>query len=243
MIRNKRLEKTTAWAIHTFTSIGIVLGFLSLLSVLSDDRVGAFLWLAAALFVDGVDGTLARKARVSEVTPNINGAVLDNIVDYFTYVIIPAMMIYQFALVPEGWELAASSAVLLASCYTFANTNLKTYDYFFCGFPALWNIVVLYFHILETSTFFNALCIAVFCVLTFIPIKYVHPLRVEHWRKVTIPVTAAWCLCCLGLLLGDEINTPIVYPLSFWGWVLANVYFLYLSFDRSRVNKKNGATL
>jgi len=146
MIRNKQLQKTTAWAIHIFTSLGIVLGFLALLSVLSGEKVHAFLWLAGALFVDGVDGTLARKARVADFAPNINGAVLDNIVDYFTYVIIPALMVYWFSLVPPGWELGVASMILLVSCYTFANTNLKTEDYFFSGFPALWNIVVLYIH-------------------------------------------------------------------------------------------------
>ena len=198
---SKHLEKTTAWAIHTFTSVGIVLGFLALLAVLSGDKVTAFLWLAAALFVDGVDGTLARKARVSEVTPNINGAVLDNITDYFTYVIIPALMVYWFGMVPEGWELIASSSILLVSCYTFANVHLKTEDFYFTGFPALWNVVVLYFTILETSTTTNLITIGVLAVLTFVPFKVVHPLRVLKWRKLTVIVSICWALCCLFLLL------------------------------------------
>ena len=90
-------------------------------------------------------------AKVNENLPTIDGSTLDNVVDYFTYVIIPALMIYWFSMVPSGWEIICSATILAASCYTFSNINQKTQDFFFRGFPALWNIVVLYFYIIETS--------------------------------------------------------------------------------------------
>ena len=133
------------------TASGIVLGFLSVVAILNNDHVAAFLWLGLALLVDGIDGTLARKAKVNENVPNIDGSTLDNVIDFFTYVIIPALMIYWFGMVPSGWEIICSAAILAASCYTFANINQKTQDFYFSGFPALWNIVVLYFFILGTN--------------------------------------------------------------------------------------------
>ena len=104
---------------------GIVLGFLAIVAILNNDRAAAFLWLGLARLVDGIDGTLARKAKVNENIPNIDGSTLDNIVDYFTYVIIPALMIYWFGLVPKGWEIITSTAILAASLYTFANIKQK----------------------------------------------------------------------------------------------------------------------
>ena len=126
-----RKEVAAAWAVHAFTTSGIVLGFLALLAILEGDLLSVFLWLGLALFVDGIDGTLARKARVSELTPHFDGATLDNVIDFFNYVAVPAMMIYWFNFVPEGWATAAAAAVMAVSCYTFANLNMKTHDYWF----------------------------------------------------------------------------------------------------------------
>ena len=226
-------DQISAWGVHAFTGSGAILGFLALVSILNNDQVGSFLWLGMALLIDGVDGTLARKARVSEVTPNINGAVLDNIVDYFTYVIIPALMVYWFGMVPEGWELIASSAILLVSCYTFANVHLKTEDFYFTGFPALWNVVVLYFTILETSETTNIITIGILSVLTFVPFKVVHPLRVLKWRKFTVIVSICWALCCLFLLLEPPEHDPIAYSIFFWMWIAMTGYFLFLTLSRT----------
>ena len=119
LIRNKHVQKTTAWAIHLFTSIGIVLGFLSLLSVLAGDKVGAFLWLAGALFVDGVDGTLARKFNVKKNLPHIDGKMLDSIIDFFNYVIIPSVMIYWFRYVPDQFILLIPAILIFISICIF----------------------------------------------------------------------------------------------------------------------------
>ncbi len=224
-----------AWAVHAFTASGIVLGFLALIAIFDNDKTAVFMWLGLALFVDGIDGTLARKIKVSEVTPQLDGTTLDNVIDYFNYVAVPAMMIYWFGLVPQGWETIAAATIMAVSCYTFANTSIKTSDYYFSGFPALWNAVVLYFHILQTSQWTNLIVLAVFVVLTFIPLKYVHPFRVKDWRGVTVPMTVLWAATTLRLVLVplDTSSDQKTSWIIFWLWVLSSFYFAALSIWRS----------
>ncbi|TVQ29143.1 MAG: phosphatidylcholine/phosphatidylserine synthase [Geminicoccaceae bacterium] len=232
-----RRQKAAAWAVHAFTASGIVLGCLALMATLEGDRLAAFLWLGLALFVDGIDGTLARKVRVREVIPQFDGATLDNVIDYFNYVAVPAVMVYAFGLVPAGWETWTAAFIMAVSCYTFANVNMKTTDYYFQGFPALWNLVVLYAFVLQTGQWTNLIIIAICGVLTFVPWKYVHPLRVKNWRVVTLTVTVLWAATSLRLVFdqADTGNAQEASPLVFWLWVGASVYFAALSVWRSRL--------
>ena len=154
-ILNFNKDKIAAWAVHGFTGSGAVLGFLAIISILDNDLIGAFLWLGLALLIDGIDGTIARKIGVTDKTPNIDGSTIDNVIDYLNYVIIPALMVYWFQLVPSGWEIVIPAGMFLVSLYTFANLNMKTSDYYFSGFPAVWNIVVLYFYILNSYKWFD----------------------------------------------------------------------------------------
>ena len=126
-------NKIAAWAVHGFTGSGAVLGFLAIIAILNSDAVGAFLWLGLALLIDGLDGTLARKVNVSEQTPNIDGTILDSVIDYLNYVIIPSLMIYWFGMVPGILEIILPAAIFLVSLYTFANLRMKTDDYYFRG--------------------------------------------------------------------------------------------------------------
>ena len=141
---NINRKKIAAWAVHGFTGSGAVLGLLAIISILNNDAVGAFLWLGLALLIDGIDGTLARKVDVSKQTPNIDGTILDSVVDYLNYVIIPSLMIYWFQMVPQGFEIIAPASIFLVSIYTFANVNMKTEDYYFRGFPAVWNLSLIH---------------------------------------------------------------------------------------------------
>ena len=233
--RHEAQQVAMAWAVHAFTASGIVLGFLALIAILNSDQTAVFLWLGLALFVDGIDGTLARKAKVREITPQLDGTTLDNVIDYFNYVAVPALMIYWFGLVPAGWEIPTAATIMAVSCYTFANTGMKTSDYYFSGFPAVWNLVVLYFHILETGPWTNLIVLAICGVLTFVPVKFVHPFRVLDWRSVTIPVTVLWAATTLRLVLipPDTETMHRASPLFFWLWVLASIYFAALSLWRS----------
>ncbi|WP_421708894.1 CDP-alcohol phosphatidyltransferase family protein [Algihabitans sp.] len=235
--------KTAAWAVHVFTASGAVLGFLALLAILNGDKQLVFFWLGLALFVDGIDGTLARRAKVREVTPQVDGTTLDNVIDYFTYVAVPAMLVYWFGLVPTGWETVAAATIMAVSCYTFANAEMKTHDYYFSGFPALWNVVVLAFFILQTDPWTNVVVIAVCCLLTFIPLKYVHPFRVPHLRSLNIPMTVVWAFASIWLVAVDPDTTdlPAEEPMIYWIWVLSSLYFVGLSLWRS-FRKERGAT-
>ena len=227
-------NKIAAWAVHGFTGSGAVLGFLAIIAILNSDATGAFLWLGLALLIDGLDGTLARKVNVSEQTPNIDGTILDSVIDYLNYVIIPSLMIYWFQMVPSGLETILPACILLVSLYTFANLQMKTEDYYFRGFPAVWNIVVLYFFILGTHLYINVIVIISCLIITFIPIKFVHPLRVKELRNITIFITVIWSATTLKLVTTPTsklfmIDSTIIFII----WVLTSFYFAFICWGRS----------
>ncbi len=226
----KAKQAGLAYAVHLFTASGIVLGFLAVVAVLHSNITLAFLWLGLALFVDGIDGSLARKARVREHAPNVDGATLDNVIDFFNYVAVPALMVYWFNMVPGGLGIPVAAGIMAVSCYTFANVGMKTDDYYFVGFPAVWNVVVLYFHILGTGPLLNVIVILALGVLTFIPVKFVHPLRVRNLAEVTVPMTVVWSVCTFVLVVdaGGEYRSAFL-----WAWLLSSVYFAGLSGWRS----------
>jgi phosphatidylcholine synthase len=239
---DKDIKKGIAWSVHAFTTFGIVAGFLALVAVLKGDAFTAFVWLGVALFVDGVDGSLARRARVAEYTPNFDGASLDLVIDYFTYVAVPALMIYWFNMVPldflfsgSTWSLISAVIIMAVSCYTFANVGMKSSDYYFVGFPALWNVVVLYFYLFESGGIINFVTVMLLAVLTFIPVKFVHPLRVTHWRGFTIPITILWAAMAFSLILAKRFPDQfgVVEKLELWIFGAASVYFAWISLWRT----------
>ena len=230
-------DKIAAWAVHGFTASGAVLGFLAIISILKNDLVGAFLWLGLALLIDGIDGSLARKIGVLDKTPNIDGSTLDNVIDYLNYVIIPALMIYWFQMVPNGWEIILPAGMFAVSLYTFANMNMKTNDYYFSGFPAVWNIVVLYFYILNTHPIINVIIILLLFIFTFIPIKFVHPLRVKKIRNLTIFCTVLWSATTLKLVTtNSDINLFAEQKIVLLIWIVCSIYFATICGTRSFKN-------
>ena len=230
-------DKIAAWAVHGFTASGAVLGFLAIISILNNDLVGAFLWLGLALLIDGIDGSLARKIGVLDKTPNIDGSTLDNVIDYLNYVIIPALMIYWFQMVPNGWEIILPAGMFAVSLYTFANMNMKTNDYYFSGFPAVWNIVVLYFYILNTHPIINIIIILLLFIFTFIPIKFVHPLRVKKIRNLTIFCTVLWSATTLKLVTTNpDINLFAEQKIVLLIWIVCSIYFATICGTRSFKN-------
>jgi len=227
-------DKIAAWAVHGFTASGAVLGFLAIISILNNDLVGAFLWLGLALLIDGIDGALARKIGVLDKTPNIDGSTLDNVIDYLNYVIIPALMIYWFQMVPKGWEIILPAGIFAVSLYTFANMNMKTDDYYFSGFPAVWNIVVLYFYILDSHPIINVIVILILFILTFIPIKFVHPLRVRKIRNITIFCTILWSATTLKLVTSNQdANLFAEEKIALLIWIICSIYFATICGTRS----------
>jgi phosphatidylcholine synthase len=145
-------------------------------------------------------------------------------------------MVYWFDLVPSQFSLFAVALILIVSCYTFTNTKLKTEDLFFRGFPAVWNIVIFYLFVLDTSQLTNFLAILFFSVMTFVPLKYLHPFRVKEKKVLNLFITAVWGLCCALLLidLREETTALSAYRnIYYWLWVVLNFYFIYISLERS----------
>lgn len=219
-----------AWAVHAFTASGVVTALLAIAALIAGDLRLALLWLGAALIIDGFDGPMARKVRVSEYAPRFDGAALDLVIDYLTYAVIPALLIYRFGLVPPGWEIGAAAYIMTTSLYCFGNREMKTKDNYFSGFPATWNLIALYFYVLGTGGWLNLAVIAVLGVLTFIPFKYIHPFRVTTLRPLTLAMTALWAVSTLWLVVrsGPDIAPMAASPAAFWVFIGTSVYFLGL---------------
>jgi len=226
------LKVFLSYLIHLFTVSGVLFGFLALLASIQKDLPLAFFFLAIALFIDGIDGSLARKVDVKQYTPHINGENLDNIIDYLNYVFVPAFVIYWLDFVPSGTELLSALIILVVSCYTFANNNMKTTDFYFSGFPALWNIVILYFYILNTNPLINFIVICALSVLTFIPIKYSHPFRVLYLRKTTLSVLTVWFFATVLIFYFEDFESSL-NKIIFYLWILTSIYFFLLTILRT----------
>ncbi len=219
-------DKMKAWAVHLFTASGVVWGLLGLIAVMQQEWQVAFFWMIVATFVDGVDGMLARRVHVKGVLPEFDGALLDNILDYLTYVILPALFFYNHpSLLPENWQLFGAALISLASAYQFCQSDAKTDDHSFKGFPSYWNIVVLYLYFLEYNPWFNLGLLIFLSVMVFVPIKYAYPSRMEYFRETTLFLAIIWSIMVILMVL--QIPSPsqaLVYGSMFFF-----VYYLGIS--------------
>ena len=221
-----------SYLVHLFTTSGVLLSFFALVASIEQNLELVFFYLALALFIDGIDGSLARMVDVKRHTPHINGENLDNIIDYLNYVFVPVFVIYWLDFVPAGLEIISAFIILAVSCYTFANSNIKTSDFYFSGFPALWNIVILYFYILDTDPFLNFFTICLLAIFTFIPIKYLHPFRVKRFRLVSLSVLGIWMVTTVLILYFRELNENLLEA-AFTLWEMTNIYFILLTVIRT----------
>src|SRR5688572_16120095 len=230
----KGKRSSWAWLVHFYTASGAVLAFLAVLATFEDQFRAAFILLIASTFVDATDGLLARWARVKEVTPGFDGARLDDIVDYLTFVFVPLLILQQAGHLPEGWGLAVCAAVLLSSGYGFASLDAKTSDYFFTGFPSYWNIIALYIHAARMPDLFNAVLLLVLVVLVFVRIGYVYPSRTPILQGLTNILGAVWTLMMLAItwLLPAPPSWLVIASLFF------PIYYVALSL---RLNAKRAS--
>ena len=188
-----------AWAIHIFTASGIIAGFLGLLSALDGSPRASLMWMTVAMVIDGLDGPVARKFEVSTVLPNIDGHVMDLVIDYVTCVVAPAFFIHEFGLLPHRFDLFGTGLILLTSLYLFSCTNIMTEDNYFNGFPAMWNLVVNIMFVLQSRPTVNLVIVLVVSAFTIIPVKFIHPIRVRDFRKITIPILVIWLIAMVYL--------------------------------------------
>ncbi len=200
--------------------------FAATLAVFDERYRAAFLLLVAATFVDGTDGVLARLARVKEATPNFDGARLDDIVDYLTFVFVPVLLLYRAGDLPAAWGGVAATIVLLSSAYGFCRTDAKTEDNFFTGFPSYWNIVAVYLHAAGLAAAVNAGILLLLSALVFVRTGYVYPTRTPVLRGLTIALGAVWGLMVLGIIL----LMPDVPGWLVFGSLFFPVYYTVLSF-------------
>src|ERR1700734_486574 len=195
-------EKTTppraaAFAVHIFTACGAACALLALIAAVSADWPKMFVWLGVALVIDGVDGTFARRLHTAELLPRWCGDGLDLVVDILTYVFVPAYAIATGGLLPQLLAIPLGALIVVTGSLYFADRQMKTADYYFRGFPALWNVAAFYLFLLKLSPWLGALAVVALAALTFVPIHVVHPIRISHLRAITIAALIAWTLLAI----------------------------------------------
>jgi phosphatidylcholine synthase len=199
--RSKRL-RAAGWALHAYTASGTVLALLAVTAAVDGHTVRALWILLAALVIDGTDGTLARRLRVKETIPGFDGARLDDIVDYITYVFAPVVLLWAGGFLPGGlWGTVLAAVPLLASSFQFCRTDAKTDDHFFLGFPSYWNVVAFYVIVMDLAPAFTAVILVVCAVLVFVPIKYLYPSRTTTLRALNLVLAALWSVLYAVILL------------------------------------------
>jgi phosphatidylcholine synthase len=223
-----RARKAFGLSVHVLTASGAAVAVLALRAALEGHFTMTFAWLGLALFIDGIDGTLARAAKVTETAAYIDGTILDLIVDFLTYVIVPVIALWKSDLLPDALSFWIGLIVTVASALYFADTRMKTADLWFRGFPAIFNVLALYLFILQLNPWINAALLMLATALMFAPIVFVHPLRVEKLRVLTVAVTCAW-LVLAGIAVAEKLE---VGGFVITGLVITGAYFLALPFLR-----------
>jgi phosphatidylcholine synthase len=210
--------------VHVFTALGAVFGLAALMAATLRHWDVMFACLGAALVVDGIDGSLARRLKVKELLPRWSGDVLDLVVDFVTYVFVPAYAIATGLAMPEWLGLAAGAVIVVTGALYFADRDMKTEDNYFRGFPTLWNAAAFYLFLLQPVPWLTATVVAALSVLTFVPFKFVHPFRVTRLRTLTIAMVGVWSvLAALALVRNFDPGTWVTGAL-----VVAGVYFVAL---------------
>lgn len=217
-----------AWIAHLYTALGAGTALGAVLALDAGDLRGTFLWLVVATAIDATDGVLARAVRVKERLPWFDGATLDNLVDFLTYVFVPALIVVKARLVPDSVAVPLAVAMLVSSGYGFSRADAKvaTTDYFFTGFPSYWNIACVYLVVWNLAPAVNAAILGALVVLVFVPIRYVYPSRTTTWRAATIVLGATWAVL-LSMVIWRLPATDGPWP---WLALVFPIYYLLLSF-------------
>src|SRR5579864_92621 len=225
---SSRPATAAAFAVHIFTACGAGCALLALLAAVEGHWPAMFLWLGLALAIDGIDGTLARRLRVSEVLPRWSGEVLDLVVDVMNYVFVPAYALTASGLVPRPLAVPLGLVVVITGALYFADRWMKTADYYFRGFPAVWNVAVFYLFLLGLPAWLAAALVAALAALTFMPLHFVHPVRITRLRALTAAALVLWALLALVALAKN------LAP-GFWtvtGLCVLAIYFVAVGFLR-----------
>ncbi|AZY93154.1 MULTISPECIES: CDP-alcohol phosphatidyltransferase family protein [Paracoccus] len=211
-----------ALSVHLLTATGAVLAMLAMLAAVQADWALMFLWLVVAFVVDGIDGPLARRYDVKKNWPAYDGVLMDLIIDYLTYVFIPAFALFQSGLL-SGWTgWFAIIVIVFTSVVYFADTRMKTRDNSFAGFPGCWNMVILVLFAVKPHWTIILLIVTALSAAMFTNIKFIHPVRTKRWQAISLPVALAWVLFAGWAAVVD------FHPESWanWGLVLTSAWLL-----------------
>ena len=213
---------TKALLVHLLTATGAVFAMLAMLAAVDEKWGLMFVWLVIAFIVDGIDGPLARKYEVKVNAPQYDGVLMDLIIDYLTYVFIPAYALFKSGLMPgwTGWF--AIIVITFTSVVYFADNRMKTKDNSFSGFPGCWNMVVIVLFATEPNFWIMTALVTVIAIAMFLPLKFIHPMRTERWRTLSLPIALAWTFFAGWAAWVD------FHPESWahWGLVVTSIYLL-----------------
>ena len=228
-------NESRALLVHLLTASGAVFAMLALLAAAQGEWSIMFLWLVVAFAFDGLDGPLARKYEVKTYAPRFDGGLLDLIIDYLTYVFIPAFALFQSGLLPgwTGWF--AIIVITFTSAMYFADNRMKTEDNSFHGFPGCWNMVVLVLFAIEPNFWVSLTIVAVLAVAMFLNLKFIHPVRTKRWRSVSLPIALAWTFFAGWAAWVD------FHPESWahWGLVATSLYLIAVGVVQQAIPSKN----
>jgi phosphatidylcholine synthase len=217
-----------AFAVHVFTACGAACALLALVAAVRNEWPMMFAWLGLALVIDGVDGALARRLHVAKLLPRWSGDVLDLVVDILNYVFVPAYALAASGLLPAHLAIALGVLIVVTGSLYFADGLMKTSDYYFRGFPALWNVAAFYLFILKPGPWISAGVIVALSVLTFVPFHVIHPVRIAHLRAVTTVALAVWAI--LAILAVVQNLDPATWTVA--ALCLLALYFVVIGFLR-----------
>ncbi len=224
------LRSLLAWLVHLYTALGAVVAVFTLVLVAQDRYREALALMGLALVLDATDGTFARAARVKETVPRVDGARLDDIVDYLNYVLVPCFLLLWAELLPAVHGVWIVCLPLLASAYGFSQADAKTPDHYFLGFPSYWNVVAFYCFVLEWDPWFNGLLVITLSVMVFVPIRYLYPSRNAFLQGLTIALGVVWGVLCFVVVyfLPDPPYALTVASLFFPAYYLALSFWSHL---------------
>ncbi|HEY0223925.1 MAG TPA: CDP-alcohol phosphatidyltransferase family protein [Pseudolabrys sp.] len=223
--------RVRAFTIHVFTACGAALALLALILATGGHWAAMFVCLGVALVVDGIDGLLARAFKVAELLPRWSGEGLDLVVDFTTYVFVPAYAIAASGFLPDALAIPAGMIIVISGALYFADREMKTRENYFRGFPAVWNLVAFYLYILAPPPWVAAGGVAALAALTFAPIQFVHPLRVKQLRVLNIALMCVWAaLAAVAIVQNLDPDPYVTWPL-----LAIAIYFFVAGLWRRRI--------
>lgn len=226
-------QRIAGWLVHAFTASGAFVGILALSAIHQQNYLSALWLMCMAILIDAVDGMFARMIDIKVAVPSVDGALLDNIVDFFNYTIVPAFFLLVSNLIHEEWRYVCVAVIVLSSAYQFTQVDAKTSDHFFKGFPSYWNIAVFYLFFWQMSELVNLIILLVLAALSFVPIKYVYPSRMDYLAESNLPrlamlfATLCWGATTIYLLWLYPESNPILVSISMGYMILYVVISLY----------------